>query len=70
MKGRMIKKMFNKLDLFTIICLGLGELLLVLNMILISLEKIKSNTIYWLIIIFPYFLAFILGMVALIHDTI
>jgi len=70
MKGIAIKKMFNKLDLFTIICLGLGGLFLVLNMILISLQMIKSNTIYWLIVIFPYFLAFILVIITLIYDII
>jgi len=70
MKGIAIKKMSNKLDLFTIICLGLGGLFLVLNMILISLQMIKSNTIYWLIVIFPYFLAFILVIITLIYDII
>ena len=66
----MMKKIFNKLDLISIICLCLGELLLILNMTLISLKIIESNTIYWLIVIFPYFLSFILVIITLIYDTL
>lgn len=65
-----MKNIFNKLNLIAIICLCLGELLLILNMTLISLKIIESNTIYWLIVIFPYFLSLILVMITLIHDTL
>ena len=63
-----MKKIFNKLNLIAIICLCLGELLLILNMTLISLKIIESNTTYWLIVIFPYFLSLILVMITLIYD--
>lgn len=65
-----MKKIFNKLDLIAIICLCLGELLLILNMILISLKIIENNTVYWLIVIFPYFLSLILAIVSLICETL
>ena len=65
-----MKKIFNKLNLIAIICLCLGELLLILNMTLISLKIIESNITYWLIVIFPYFLSLILVMITLIHDTL
>lgn len=63
-----MKKILNKLNLIAIICLCLGELLLILNMTLISLKIIESNTTYWLIVIFPYFLSLILVMITLIYD--
>ena len=70
MKEKIMKKIFNKLDLTAIICLCLGELLLILNMILMSLKIIENNMIYWLIVIFPYFLSLILAIISLICETL